>query len=116
MATLSTGPIDNSPVSGIRPTQFVTVKLVNRDPVNSATVAILGYVLSTTRTLYVNEENNIAPNGVLTRNYYADLDAFEFIFTTGALGEEEVEISVWGKQATGQLVDTHRVVAQESDQ
>ncbi len=31
MEVLSTGPIENRPVGGIRPTQQVTVKIVNRD-------------------------------------------------------------------------------------
>jgi hypothetical protein len=31
MAMLSTGPIENSPVNSVRPTQQVTVKIDNRD-------------------------------------------------------------------------------------
>lgn len=113
MAILATGPIENGAVSGIRPTQQVTVKIINRDAVNTSTVLIQGYMLDGTRTLYVSEEFLIAANGVLTRNYFANLDAFEFIFTTGGAAESQVEISVWGKQASGQLVDAHRIVVEE---
>jgi len=113
MAILSTGPIENNPVSGVRPTQQVTIRLVSRAAVNSVTVSVQGYVLSTTRTLYVSEVIGIAPNEVVTRNYFADLDAFEFVFGTDVEGVEEVGISVWGKQASGQLVDAHRVVTHE---
>ena len=113
MAILSTGPIENNPVSGVRPTQQVTIRLVSRTAVDSVTVSVQGYVLSTTRTLYVSELISIAPNEALTRNYFADLDAFEFVFETSTEGAEEVGISVWGKQASGQLVDAHRVVEHE---
>ncbi|MCW3791492.1 hypothetical protein OM416_07870 [Paenibacillus sp. LS1] len=113
MAILSTGPIENNPVSGVRPTQQVTIRLVNRATVDSITVSVRGYVLSTTRTLYVSEVLSIAANEAVTRNYFADLDAFEFVFETSTEGVEEVGISVWGKQASGQLVDAHRVVEHE---
>jgi len=113
MAILSTGPIENNPVSGVRPTQQVTIRLVSRAAVDSLTVSVQGYVLSTTRTLYVSEVISIAPNEVVTRNYFADLDAYEFVFETSIDGVEDVGVSVWGKQASGQLVEAHRVVAHE---
>ncbi|UQZ33171.1 hypothetical protein C2I18_06135 [Paenibacillus sp. PK3_47] len=111
MAFLSTGPIENNPVAGVRPTQLVTVKIAARDTLGVVSVGIQGYLLGAARTLYVSEMVNIAPNEVLTRNYFANLDAFEFVFT--AEEAEEIGISVWGKQASGQLVDAHRVVALE---
>jgi hypothetical protein len=113
MAILSTGPIENNPVSGVRPTQLVTVKIAARDIPGVASVVIQGYFLGVTRTLYVSEGISLAANEVLTREYFADLDAFEFVFSTGET--EEIGISVWGKQASGQLVDAHRVVAYESE-
>jgi len=113
MSILSTGPIENNPVSGIRPTQQVTIRLTSRANVDSVTVSIQGYVLSTTRTLYVNEVISIAPNEAVTKNYFADLDAFEFVFVTAPESVDEVGISVWGKQSSGQLVDAHRVVEHE---
>ncbi|KWX75335.1 hypothetical protein [Paenibacillus jilunlii] len=114
MAVLSTGPIENNAVLGVRPTQLLTVKAVCRNTVEAVSMTIQGYVLGTTRTLYVNEVLNIAPNEVVTRNYFADLDGFEFIFTTGSADAEAVGISVWGKQSSGQLVDAHRVVEREN--
>ncbi|KGE18362.1 hypothetical protein [Paenibacillus wynnii] len=114
MAILSTGPIENSPVLGIRPTQQVTVKILNRDAVNGSSVVIQGYVLGTTRTIYVSEGIIVAPNTVITKHYFADLDALEFLFAIGGAAENEVEVSVWGKQASGQLVSSFRVVAQEN--
>ncbi|MOA67338.1 hypothetical protein D3C78_1944650 [compost metagenome] len=46
-------------------------------------------------------------------NYFADLDAFEFEFTTLEEVEAEIGISVWGKQVSGEIVEPHRIVAWE---
>lgn len=113
MALLSTGPIDNSPILDTRPTKTITVKIVNRSDIEISSVVIQGFILGVSRTIYVNELLDIAPNGVLTRNYFADLYAFEFLFTTSEVVEAKVGISVWGKGDSGQLVDTHRVVSWE---
>lgn len=111
MVVLTTGPIENNPVSGVRPTQLVTVKIVARNVQGTAAVVIQGYVLGVTRTVYVSEGVSLAANEVLTRDYFADLDAFEFEFAAGEA--DEVGISVWGKQASGQLSDAHRIAAHE---
>jgi len=113
MGIYTTGPIDNSPVLGVRPTQFVTVKIVNRDAVNPYNLVIHGYLLNGVRTMYVNEMVVIAPNQAVTKDYFADLNAFEFLFETGVDIESVMGISVWGKQTTGQLVDPHRIVTWE---
>ncbi|KGE18361.1 hypothetical protein [Paenibacillus wynnii] len=115
MAFLSTGPIENnvSMVTGVRPTQQITIKVDNRSSGNAASALIEGYHLNGTRTLYVSEFLNLAPNQVVTRNYYANLDAFEFTFTTSGMAEEEVQISFWGKDSSGQLVTAHRLVSSE---
>lgn len=113
MAILSTGPIENRPVGGIRPTQQVTVKMDNNDSTNSSTVLVQGYYLNGTRTLYVLETVLLTPNEVATRNYFANFDAFKFIFTISGPAAESTEISVWGKSASGQLVTAHRLVSDE---
>ncbi|WP_241680094.1 hypothetical protein [Metabacillus mangrovi] len=113
MAILSTGPIENSPAGGSRPTQTVTVKIDNSSGTDSSTILIQGYQLNGTRTLYVSELLAIAPNQVITKNYFADVNAFEFVFTTGDAAASATEISVWGKNASGQLVAAHRLVFDE---
>lgn len=113
MAILSTGPIENRPVGGVRPTQQVTVKIINTDSANFSTVFIQGYHLNGTRTLYVSELFTVAPNQVITKNYFANFDAFEFVFTISGPAEESTEISVWGKSGSGQLVTAHRLVSDE---
>lgn len=117
MAFLSTGPIENNPVNGVRPTQQVTVKIDNRSQASAYSVTIQGYQLTGgTRVMYVSELLNIAANQVITKNYYADVNAYEFTFITSPNSSEEVEpvqISLWGKSATGQLVTAHRLVSEE---
>ncbi|MEK3793892.1 hypothetical protein MKX42_19340 [Paenibacillus sp. FSL R7-0204] len=113
MAILSTGPIENSPTSGSRPTQQVTIKFDNRDSLISSVILVEGYVLNGTRTLYAQDEFSIAPNEVITKNYFANLNAFEFIFTVEDAASEVIQISAWGKNSAGQLVTAHRLVSSE---
>ncbi|NUU60405.1 YVTN family beta-propeller repeat-containing protein, partial [Paenibacillus sp. JW14] len=110
MSFLSTGPIENavSPVSGIRPTQQLTVKIDNRSSDTAASVEIYGYYLNGVRTEYVCEVLSVSPNQVITRDYFADFDGFEFIFETPLDGlDDTIQISVWGVDAEGQLVTAH---------
>lgn len=113
MSYLSTGPIENNLVGGERPTQLVTIKLVNQSDVTSSMVQIEGYYMNGTRTLYVSELHTVGPNQVLTKDYYADFDSFEFLFTTPIQIDDPIQISVWGKSSTGQLVTAHRLVFSE---
>ncbi|OMF60435.1 hypothetical protein MKY66_02475 [Paenibacillus sp. FSL R5-0766] len=114
MAVISTGPIENNIVAGNgHPTQRITVRLDNRNTISIYTVLVQGYYLVGVRTLYVEELFNVLPNQVITKDYYAGLDAFEFIFITGDDTEDEVQISVWRKNENGQLVTAHRLVSEE---
>lgn len=99
MSFLSTGPIENNATGGLRPTQQVTVKIDNRSNTMSSMVTVEGYYLDGVRTLYVSETLNVLPNQVLTATYYADLDAFEFVFVTSGTIDEQVQVSVWGKSS-----------------
>ncbi|SEK87212.1 hypothetical protein [Paenibacillus sp. OK003] len=113
MTVLSTGPIDNSPVLGVNPSSFVTVRIVNRDLVNSSALQIYGYILNGERTMYVSELIEVFPNQVLTRNYSTNFVAYEFVFTITGAAVNETEVSVWGKTSSGELVDAHRLVSAE---
>ena len=113
MALLTTGLIENTPVAGVRPTTTLTVKITNDDTV-AATVQLEGfYVTGTTKTLYVLESFIVAPGAVASRIYYAQFDEFEFQFITSS---DAVEVSAWGKDATGNLTTAHRIVAEEVNQ
>ncbi|WP_336781237.1 exosporium glycoprotein BclB-related protein [Paenibacillus illinoisensis] len=114
MSFLSTGPIENNAVNGVRPTQTVTVRIDNRSDVTASSVQIQGYYMDGgLRVLYVSESLNIAPNQVVTNNYFANFDAFEFTFTTTTTVNDPVQVSVWGKSSTGSLVTAHRLVSSE---
>ncbi|MBW4081128.1 exosporium glycoprotein BclB-related protein [Paenibacillus sp. S150] len=114
MSFLSTGPVENNAVSGVRPTQSVTVRIDNRSNAEASIVQMQGYYMSGgMRILYVSESLNISPNQVITNSYFADLDAFEFTFTTSAAVDDPIQVSLWGKSSTGSLVTAHRLVSSE---
>ncbi|MGM0847280.1 MAG: hypothetical protein ACQEUT_20165 [Bacillota bacterium] len=112
MHSFSTGPIDNSLVGGVRQTQRATVKIVNRDPINTSVIAVQGYILNGTETLYVQELFSINPNQVITKNYFVNFN-YKFEFEISGPAEEETGISVWGKNTEGQVVAVHRIVSDE---
>nr|WP_145403419.1 hypothetical protein [Paenibacillus xylanexedens] len=113
MAILVTGPIENNISGGSRPTQQVTIQIVNSDPTNISTVLIQGYVLDGTRNLYVLQSVNLIPGQFFSQTYFADLNGYEFVFTTSGAAAASTEISVWGKSSSGQLVTAHRIVLHE---
>ncbi|WP_145411290.1 exosporium glycoprotein BclB-related protein [Paenibacillus xylanexedens] len=114
MSFLSTGPIENNSVSGVRPTQSVTIRIDNRSNSATSTIQLQGYYMTDgSRVLYVSESFDIAPNQVITNNYFANFDAFEFTFSTTAVVNDPVQVSVWGKSSTGSLVAAHRLVSSE---
>lgn len=110
MAQLTTGIIENTAVAGVRPSVSLTV-LITNDDTASVTVLIKGfYVSGTTKTEYAEEFITIAVGNVITRNYYAQFDAFEFQFTTSS---NRVEISAWAKDTAGHITAAQRAVSQE---
>ncbi|MGM0846611.1 MAG: hypothetical protein ACQEUT_16675 [Bacillota bacterium] len=113
MAVLSSGPIENNPVNGARPTTQVLVKLINTSDADPAAVLIQGYFLDGSRTLYVLEEVSVGANQVVTRAYFANLDGYEYIFTTSGQGAEDTQISIWGRDIPGELTTSHRLVSEE---
>lgn len=105
-----TGLIDNPQVAGVRASETIDVLLTNDDAV-PIDVTIYGfYVNGTTKTPYVLELFTLNPGAVATRNYSSQFNIFEFIFGITAPG---VEISVWGKDKTGNVTAVHRLVAGE---
>lgn len=110
MAIFTTGLVDNPSVAGIRPSDSIDVLLTN-DTILPATVLITGfYVSGAVKVPYVLELFSLVPGEVATRNYYSQFDIFEFIFDVLVTG---VEISVWGKDAAGNINAEHRLVTEE---
>ncbi|MDM5278155.1 hypothetical protein QUF95_12210 [Paenibacillus silvae] len=115
MAVLSTGPIENHIVagSGVRPTQRITVTMVNHNLTDVYHIWVQGYHLSDVRTLYVEELFIVLPNQVITKDFDANFDAVEFNFSLGDAAVADAKISVWGRDQNGDLVTAYRLVSSE---
>ncbi|MDH6370142.1 hypothetical protein M2444_001920 [Paenibacillus sp. PastF-3] len=115
MTLLTTGPIENNVNSenNTRLTQQATVKIDNWSGQDASTVLIEGYYMNEERVQYVCDLLKVMPHQVITRNYFADFDAFEFFFTTEDLPTNPIQISFWGKDSTEKLVAPHRLVSSE---
>ena len=110
MALLTTGLIENTAVSGTRPSATLSVLITNNDTIN-VIIQIEGFFQSgTTKIKYVDELFSLTPGAVAKRNYYAQFDAFEFQFI---LSSQAVNVSAWGKDAVGNLTTAQRVVSEE---
>lgn len=113
MAVWNTGPIENNAVNGSRPTISSTVIIANQSTTQTVIVVTQGYNLSGIRTLFILSQDEILPNTVISRNYYSNLNSFEFVFTITGGAVDNTEISVWGKGSSGQLTTPHRLVSAE---
>lgn len=113
MAFLTTGLVNNPPLQGVRPSSSLSVLLTNND-VATDTVHVRGfYQVGNTKTLYVEELFSLRPGEVAIRDYYANFDNFEFNFIVSS---PAIAVTLWGKDAQGNLQTAHRVVAQELEQ
>ena len=110
MALLTTGLIKNTEVSGVRPSSTLSVRITNHDLVSASVQIRAFYWNGTTMTEYVCDALILAPGGVANNDYYAQFDVFEFRFITIS---EALEISVWGKNAAGDLTVVHNMLPAE---
>ncbi|WP_088228063.1 hypothetical protein [Desulfosporosinus sp. FKB] len=110
MASLTTGLIDNTAVSGVRPSTTLSV-LISNDDITSASIQIEGFFQSgSIKVQYVQELFVLPAGGVASRNYNVQFDAFEFQFIVSS---SAVNVSAWGKDSAGNLTTAHRLVAEE---
>jgi hypothetical protein len=110
MTLLTTGMIENTAVSGVRPSSTLSV-LVSNDDITVASIEIKGFFQSgNTKVQYVEEVFSLPAGGVASRNYYVQFDAFEFQF---AVSSQSVNVSAWGKDSAGNLTTAQRLVAEE---
>jgi len=106
MAFLTTGLIKNSEICGVRPSSTLSVRISNADS-GSVNIRINGfYWIGMTKKEYVLDLLTLAPGEVATSNYYALFEIFEFQFVTSS---DTVEILVWGKNASGDMIVVHSV-------
>lgn len=110
MPYLTTGLLDNTAVAGIRPSSTLSVNISNNDT-STVAIQVEGFFHSeTTKVKYVEEFFTLAAGTEALKNYYVQFDAFEF---QCFVSSEAVEVSAWGKDATGNLTSAHRVVTEE---
>ncbi len=79
MAILTTGLIENTPVSGVRPTVSFVVRITNDGTVTETVMTEGIFVVGPTKVPYVLELISVIPGEAVEREYFADFDAFEFI-------------------------------------
>lgn len=112
MASLTTGLIKNLQIAGVRPSSTFSLKMINTDSFNS-TVQIRGlYVEGTVKKDYVLDSQTLPPAGVLSKDYYAQFDSFEFRFVTSS---DAVKISAGGKDGAGNLNVQYNIMPVELD-
>ncbi|SHJ02396.1 YncE family protein [Desulfosporosinus lacus] len=107
MVSLTTGLIENTGVSGVRPCTTLLATISNTSLV-SATVRISGYYWTgMDKKEYVLDLLTVAPGEIANNNFYANFDVFEFQFISIS---DYVEISVRGKSDAGGLTAVYNML------
>jgi len=111
MPYLTTGLLDNTSVEGVRQISTLSVNISN-DDTSTVAIQVEGFFQSgTTKVKYVEEFFTLTAGTVALKNYFVPFNAFEFVFFVSS---QAVEVSVWSKDATGNLTSAHLVVAEAS--
>ncbi|OIJ18550.1 hypothetical protein BKP45_19095 [Anaerobacillus alkalidiazotrophicus] len=109
----STGPIQRNGSNA----QTIIVDILNNDPLNPAVIEILGFFMGTSggKTPYVHELFSLAPSTKIQKTYFVSgFEEYEFQF--GITGTDDVQISIWPRDASGNLLPTQRVLSSELQQ
>ncbi|MFA9558486.1 nitrous oxide reductase family maturation protein NosD [Evansella sp. AB-rgal1] len=110
---ISTGPIQRNGSNA----QTVIVDILNNDPINPAVIEILGFHMGVSggKTPYVHELFSLAPITKIQKNYIVSgFEEYEFQF--GITGSDGVQISIWPRDGSGNLLPTQRVLSSELQQ
>jgi len=111
MPYLTTGLVSNASVEGVRQSSTLSVNISN-DDTSTVAIQIEGFFQSgTTKVKYVEEFFTLTAGTVALKNYFVPFNAFEFQFFVSS---QDVEVSVWSKDANGNLTSAHLVVAEAS--
>lgn len=109
MPYLTTGLLSNVSVEGVRQSSTLSVNISN-DDTSTVAIQVEGFFQSEmTRVKYVEEFFTLTAGTVVLKNYFVPFNAFEFVFFVSS---QAVEVSVWSKDATGNLTSAHLVVAE----
>ncbi|MDR3601834.1 MAG: hypothetical protein P4L49_15340 [Desulfosporosinus sp.] len=111
MPYLTTGLLANTSVEGIRLNSILSVNISN-DDTSTVAIQIEGFFQNgTTKAKYVEEFFTLTAGTLALRNYYVPFNAFEFVFFVSS---QAVEVSVWSKDVSGNLISTHLVEIEAS--
>lgn len=111
MPYLTTGLLDNASVEGVRQSSMFLINISNEDT-STVAIQIEGFFQSgTTKVKYVEEFFTLTAGTLVLKNYIVPFNAFEFVFF---ISSQTVKISVWSKDATGNLTSAQLVVAEAS--
>lgn len=110
---LSTGPIQRNGSNA----QTIIVDILNNDPINPAVIEIIGFFMGTAggKTPYVHELFSLDPSTKIQKIYFVSgFEEYEFQF--GITGTNGVQISIWPRDDSGNLLPTQRVLSSELQQ
>ena len=111
MPYLTTGLLDNTAVEGVRPSSTLSVNISN-DDTSTVAIQVEGFSQSgTTKVKYVEEFFTLTAGTVALKNYIVPFNAFKFVFFVSS---QAVEVSVWSKDASGNLTSAQLAVAEAS--
>lgn len=111
MPYLTTGLLDNTTVESVKQSTTLSVNISNEDT-STVAIQIEGFYQSgMTKVKYVEEFFTLTAGTVILKTYFVPFNAFEFIFFVSS---QAVDVSVWSKDATGNLTATPLAVAEVS--
>jgi len=109
MPYLTTGMLDNASIEGVKQSSMLSVNISN-DDTSTVAIQVEGFFKSgTSKVKYVEEFFTLTAGTMALKNYFIPFNAFEFVFFVSS---QAVEVSVWSKDATGNLTSAHLVVAE----
>ncbi|WP_206922028.1 right-handed parallel beta-helix repeat-containing protein [Alicyclobacillus suci] len=93
--------------------QSIYVSILNNDLNDQASIEILGFYLSEgNKSPYVHELFYLSPLTNTTRTYQVQFTS-QYEFQFGIVGTQDVNIAVWGLDASGNVISSIRLVAEE---
>ena len=111
MPYLTTGLLDNALVEGVRQSSTLSVNISN-DDTSTVAIQVEGFFKSgTTKVKYVEEFFTLTAGTEVLKTYFVPFNFFEFAFF---ISSQAVVVSVWCKDANGNLTSAHLAVAEAS--
>ncbi|HBV88703.1 MAG TPA: hypothetical protein DEF42_19190 [Desulfosporosinus sp.] len=111
MPYLTTGLLHSPSYEADKESCMLSVNISN-DDTSTVAVQIEGFFQSgTAKMKYVEEFFTLTAGTVVLKNYFVPFSAFEFVFFVSS---QAVEVSVWSKDANGNLTSAQLVEAEVS--